>query len=106
MRRRVAGWVRRLYYEGKFRTWKDMAEELGVDPGHLSAVKNSKTGAGLDLVWRLSKTFRDVSMSTLCDRNPGEEWLPPPPAEKPPPIPIRASPATAQPRKRKPGGEA
>lgn len=110
LRLRLCAHLRRLFDEHKFPTRLAMAEKIGADPGHFSALYNGKTDIGLDIAVQMHRAFGD-SLNHLCDDDPRAEYYPPgtrpgmfaprraEPVEKPQ-APSSASPSAAQPGKR------
>ncbi len=76
LRLRLCAHLRRLYAEHRFTAQQAMAERLGMDPGHFSALFNHKTQIGLDMAVQLHREFGE-SLNALCDDDPAQTFYPP-----------------------------
>jgi transcriptional regulator with XRE-family HTH domain len=76
LRLRLCAHLRRIYAEHKFKQRQEMAEKLGTNEGHFSALFNGKTVIGLDVAVKLHRVFGE-SLNFLCDDDPAEKYYPP-----------------------------
>ncbi len=76
LRLRLSAHLRRLFAEHRFRTQREMATKLDIDPGHFSALYNGQSEVGLDVAMRMHRVFGE-SLNYLCDDDPPARYFPP-----------------------------